>query len=76
MSFYENRSVDGGWFLDNIYRVVGSGSSSLFGKDPWVDGTPLCVRYIRLYYDLSQFKLITTTTEMHSLGWVNWEAWR
>ena len=30
--------LDGGWLTDNISCKVGGGSSTLFWKDPWLEG--------------------------------------
>ncbi|CAJ2667239.1 unnamed protein product [Trifolium pratense] len=57
----------GGWFRENVVRKVGDGSDTLFWTDPWVDETPLCERFGRLFA-LSETKL-RTVAEMFSLGW-------
>jgi len=52
--------------LDNIYGQVGDGVSSLFLKDPWLDGVSLDVRYARLFYlDVNKY---VTVANMFSLG--------
>ncbi|MCI45717.1 putative non-LTR retroelement reverse transcriptase related protein, partial [Trifolium medium] len=48
-------------------RWVGDGSDTLFWTDPWVDETPLCERFERLF-DLDETKC-RTVVEMFSLGW-------
>ncbi|XP_045831535.1 uncharacterized protein LOC123922923 [Trifolium pratense] len=57
----------GGWFRENVVRKVGDGLDTLFWTDPWVDETPLCERFGRLFA-LSETKLLTVA-EMFSLGW-------
>ncbi|MCI29841.1 putative non-LTR retroelement reverse transcriptase related protein, partial [Trifolium medium] len=55
--------------------VVGDGVSSLFWKDPWLDGVSLDARYARLF-DLAVNKF-ATVAEMFSLGrGANGEAWK
>jgi len=67
--------LDGGWLTDNISRKVGDGSSTLFRKDPWLEGISLEVWYHRLF-ELTVNKLVTVA-EMFSLGWgLNGEAWK
>jgi len=41
--------LDGSWLKENISRKVGDGSSTLFWKDPWLDGMSLGVRFRRLF---------------------------
>lgn len=41
--------VDGGWLHDNICQEVGDGSSTLFQRQPWLDGSSLVDRFCRLY---------------------------
>ncbi|KEH42387.1 hypothetical protein MTR_1g068995 [Medicago truncatula] len=56
-------------------QEVANGSSTLFWKDPWLDGESLEVRFHRLF-ELAYIKL-ATVAEMFTLGWdVNGEAWK
>ncbi|GAU41596.1 hypothetical protein TSUD_196650 [Trifolium subterraneum] len=57
----------GGWFEGNISRQVGDGSNTFFWTDPWVDGTPLCERFRRLF-DLAVNKS-DHVADMFQLGW-------
>ncbi|MCI59910.1 cytochrome P450, partial [Trifolium medium] len=50
--------LDDRWLLDNISRQVGDGASSLFWKDPWLDGVSLDARYAKLF-DLAVIKFAT-----------------
>jgi len=50
--------LDDRWLVDNISRQVGDVTSSLFWKDPWLDGVSLHVRYARLF-DLAVNKFAT-----------------
>ncbi|XP_045797738.1 uncharacterized protein LOC123891913 [Trifolium pratense] len=64
----------GGWFGENVVRMVGDGSDTLFWTDPWVDESPLCEQFGRLFA-LSETKL-RTVAEMFSLGWgMDGAAW-
>ncbi|GAU10837.1 hypothetical protein TSUD_425350, partial [Trifolium subterraneum] len=55
-------------------KKVGDGSDTFFWTDPWVDGTPMCERFGRLF-DLAETKSCTVG-EMASLGWgAGGEAW-
>ncbi|GAU26988.1 hypothetical protein TSUD_290390 [Trifolium subterraneum] len=66
--------VEGGWFGGHISRQVGDGSDTFFWTDPWVDGTPLCERFGRLF-DLAANKSVFVV-EMFQSGWgVGGEAW-
>ncbi|CAJ2652040.1 unnamed protein product [Trifolium pratense] len=58
---------EGGWFGEQVVRIVGDGSDTLFWTDPCVDETPLCERFGRLFA-LSETKL-RTVAEMFSMGW-------
>ncbi|KEH19688.1 hypothetical protein MTR_8g466580 [Medicago truncatula] len=65
----------GSGLLDNIFRKVEDGASSLFWMDPWLDCVSLDVRYTRLF-DLAVNKFVNVA-EMFSLYWeVNGEAWK
>jgi len=60
--------------LVNIIRHVGYETSTLFWKEPWLDGASFDVRYVKLF-DLDVNKL-STVAEMFSLGWEsNDEVW-
>ncbi|CAJ2647682.1 unnamed protein product [Trifolium pratense] len=64
----------GGWFGEHVVRRVEDGLDTLFWTDPWVDETPLCERFGRLFA-LSETKL-RTVAEMFSLGWgLDGAAW-
>ncbi|GAU28621.1 hypothetical protein TSUD_55650 [Trifolium subterraneum] len=64
----------GGWFEGNISRQVGDGSDTFFWTDPWVDGTPLCERFRRLF-DLAVNKS-DSVADMFQLGWgIGGDAW-
>ncbi|GAU30753.1 hypothetical protein TSUD_145510 [Trifolium subterraneum] len=64
----------GGWFEGNISRQVGNGSDTFFWTDPWVDGTPLCERFRRLF-DLAVNKS-DSVADMFQLGWgIGGDAW-
>jgi len=41
--------VVGGWFDNNIRRVVGNGRETLFWTDNWLGGVPLKLHFSRLY---------------------------
>jgi hypothetical protein len=58
--------LDGGWLHNNIVRVVGDGSSTLFWKDHWIGGNTLLVRFHRLF-DPSENKL-ASAADMFYLG--------
>lgn len=57
--------LDNRWLLDNISILVGDGVSSLFWKEPWLDGVSLADRYARLL-DLVVNKC-ATVVELSSL---------
>ncbi|GAU22961.1 hypothetical protein TSUD_247050 [Trifolium subterraneum] len=59
--------LGGRWFGEGVVRKVGDGTESYFWTDPWLGGTPLCVRFGRLF-DLAVNKS-STVAEMCSLGW-------
>ncbi|MCI48435.1 putative non-LTR retroelement reverse transcriptase related protein, partial [Trifolium medium] len=59
--------VGGGWFGEHISKKVGDGSDTFFWTDPWVDETPLCERFGRLF-DLVENKSASVAV-MFSLGW-------
>ena len=40
---------DGRWFDENIRRVVGDGTNTLFWHDNWVGGIPLRLKFPRLF---------------------------
>ncbi|CAJ2636137.1 unnamed protein product [Trifolium pratense] len=64
----------GRWFREHVVRRVGDGSDTLFWTDPWLDETPLCERFGRLYV-LSETKSFTVA-EMFTLGWgLDGAAW-
>ncbi|CAJ2668646.1 unnamed protein product [Trifolium pratense] len=64
----------GRWFREHVVRRVGDETETFFWTDPWVDGTPLCERFGRLF-ELSANKSCTVA-EMFALGWgANGEAW-
>ncbi|PNX91700.1 kinesin-like protein, partial [Trifolium pratense] len=64
----------GRWFGEHVVRRVGDGSDTLFWTDPWLDETPLCERFGRLYV-LSETKSFTVA-EMFTLGWgLDGAAW-
>ncbi|GAU49924.1 hypothetical protein TSUD_180420 [Trifolium subterraneum] len=66
--------VGGDWFGENISRRVEDGLDTYFWTDPWVDGTPLCERFGRLF-ELTEAKPCSVA-EMALLGWgVSGEAW-
>lgn len=58
--------VGGCWFEKSVLKKVGNGLHSYFWYDPWLGGTPLCVRFKSLL-DLAENKLTMVTT-MVSLG--------
>ncbi|CAJ2636044.1 unnamed protein product [Trifolium pratense] len=74
-SFREGVGESGGrWFGEHVVRRVGDGSDTLFWTDPWLDETPLCERFGRLYV-LSETKSFTVA-EMFTLGWgLDGAAW-
>ncbi|GAU16627.1 hypothetical protein TSUD_325750 [Trifolium subterraneum] len=66
--------IEGRWFGEYISKKVGDGSDTYFWTDPWVDGTPLCERFGRLY-DLAETKS-ASVAEMSARGWgAGGEAW-
>ncbi|GAU37762.1 hypothetical protein TSUD_102790 [Trifolium subterraneum] len=66
--------IGGGWFGENITKKVGDGSDTFFWTNSWVDETPLCERFGRLF-DLAENNS-TSVAEMFSLGWgAGGEAW-
>ena len=65
---------EGSWFENNVRRVVGGGSSTFFGSDNWVGGSPLCEQFPRLF-DLAVNKGVTVR-EMARRGWeIGGGAW-
>jgi len=50
--------IGGGWFGDSAIRRVGDGAATLFWSHKWIGGSPLCVRFPRLF-DLAENKTIT-----------------
>ncbi|PNX81962.1 cytochrome p450, partial [Trifolium pratense] len=74
-SIREGGGESGGrWFGDHVVRRVGDGSDTLFWTDSWMDGTPLCERFGRLFA-LVETKS-HTVAEMFSLGWgMDGAAW-
>ncbi|PNX64457.1 ribonuclease H, partial [Trifolium pratense] len=75
VSIREGGGESGGrWFGDHVVRRVGDGSDTLFWTDPWLDGTPLCERFGRLFA-LAETKS-HTVAEMFSFGWgLDGAAW-
>ncbi|GAU21296.1 hypothetical protein TSUD_287060 [Trifolium subterraneum] len=76
LSFFKAPSdgLRGGWFGEGVLKKVGDGTETFFWTDPWLGGTPLCVRFGRLF-DLAVHKS-NTVAEMWSLGWdTGGEAW-
>ncbi|MCI18579.1 DNA-directed RNA polymerase, partial [Trifolium medium] len=66
--------LGGGWFGECALKQVGDGTETFFWTDAWLEGTPLCVRFRRLF-DLSVNKS-SMVAEMFSLGWgIGGEAW-
>ncbi|GAU10945.1 hypothetical protein TSUD_112390 [Trifolium subterraneum] len=66
--------LGGEWFGEGVLKKMGDGTKTFFWTDPWLGGTPLCVRFGRLF-DLVVNKS-STVAEMWSLGWVTrGEAW-
>jgi hypothetical protein len=66
--------LGGGWFGECVQKKVGDGTETFFWTDTWIGGTPLCVRFQRLF-DLMVNKL-STVAEVFSLGWgVGVETW-
>ncbi|PNX54400.1 cysteine-rich receptor-like protein kinase [Trifolium pratense] len=57
----------GRWFGEHVVKRVGDVSDTFFWTDPWVDESPLCERFGRLF-DLAETKRCTVA-EMFSLGW-------
>ena len=57
----------GGWFDDNVRRIVGEGRDTLFWHDTWVGDTSLKLKFPRLF-DLYVNKE-STMEEMARLGW-------
>ncbi|GAU10220.1 hypothetical protein TSUD_423930, partial [Trifolium subterraneum] len=41
--------LGGRWFGEGVVRKVGDGTESFFWTDPWLGGTPMCVRFGRLF---------------------------
>ncbi|GAU50004.1 hypothetical protein TSUD_287100 [Trifolium subterraneum] len=41
--------LGGGWFGEGVLKKVGDGSETFFWREPWSGGTPLCVRFGRLF---------------------------
>lgn len=46
------------WWLVNIDQNIGNMASTLFWKDPWLDGILLKVRFSRLF-DLANNKFVS-----------------
>ncbi|MCI04539.1 cysteine-rich receptor-like protein kinase, partial [Trifolium medium] len=59
--------LGGGWFEECVLRKVGDGLDTFFWTDPWLGGSPVSVRYGRLF-DLAENKS-STVAEMSALGW-------
>ncbi|MCH81729.1 receptor-like kinase, partial [Trifolium medium] len=59
--------LGGGWFGEYSVKRVGDWSDTFCWTDPWVEGTPLCERFRRLF-DLAENKS-ASVAEMFSLGW-------
>jgi len=55
------------WFDDNVRRVVGDGTGTLFWYDNWLGEIPLRLKFLRLF-DLSVRKE-SMMEEMSRLGW-------
>ncbi|XP_045789438.1 uncharacterized protein LOC123884396 [Trifolium pratense] len=74
-SIREGGGESGGrWFGDHVVRRVGDGSDTLFWTDSWLDETPLCERFGRLFA-LAETKS-HTVAEMFFLGWgLDGAAW-
>ena len=63
------------WLVENIKRKMGYGSSTLFWRDHWVEGTLISDMLSRLY-GLAENK-IETVAKLFTLGWgVNVEVWK
>ncbi|XP_024636402.1 uncharacterized protein [Medicago truncatula] len=66
--------LGGGWFGDSVRRRVGDGTATLFWSHRWLEGSPFCVRFPRLF-DLAENKTITVAslfylgTEQEGEGW-------
>ncbi|GAU10981.1 hypothetical protein TSUD_112740 [Trifolium subterraneum] len=58
--------LGGGWFGEGVLKKVGDETETFSWTDPWLGGTPLCVRFGRLF-DLVVNKS-STVAEMWSLG--------
>jgi len=63
----------GGWFENNVQRVVGDGRGTCFWSNNWVGGVPLRVRFPRLFYLTNE--RWATVNEMAMRGWEDW-GWR
>ena len=64
-----------GWFGNSVLRRVGDGAETLFWTHRWIGGTPLCVRFPRLF-DLTENKDASVAT-LFSLGLMHGgEGWR
>lgn len=61
------RGVGGGWFRDNVSKIVGNVRDTYFWTDTWLGGVALSVRFRRLH-DLSVNKN-RTVEEMFAKGW-------
>jgi len=57
----------GGWFDNNVRKVVGGGRSTFFWTDNWVGGIPLWDRFPRLF-SLAEDRW-ATVAEMEGRGW-------
>jgi hypothetical protein len=66
--------IGGGWFGESVVKKVGDGSETFFWTDTWIDNTPLCVRFQRLF-DLAVSRS-STVAWLFYLGWgTRGEAW-
>jgi hypothetical protein len=59
--------VGGRWFEECVLKKVGNGMENYFWTDLWVGGSPLCVRFRRLFY-LAENRS-SMVAYMFSLGW-------
>jgi len=58
--------LDGGWLLNKIVREVGNGSTTLFWKNPWLNGVSFSTSFNRLFE--SADNILATVAYMFSLG--------
>jgi len=69
--------IGGGWFGDSVTRRVGDGVATSFWSHRWIGGSPLCVRFSRLF-DLVEDKTISVASLFSKVfeqgGWVELEA--